>query len=106
MQKIFFILSLLALAGCSGLGGGSVVQVNSYSYEVTAKRSNGVSSDLEDATQHVHTVADDFCAKQNGVAETLSLARFEEDLGRPASATLRFRCIKSDKPETPQKPQG
>jgi hypothetical protein len=103
MMKSLIIFSMMALAGCSNLGAGTsshgVVQLNSYLYEVAATRSNGSPTDLEDARQQVYSQAQAFCAKQGRVAETDSLARFEEDAGRPASATLRFRCVKGDKPE-------
>jgi hypothetical protein len=111
MQKSLIIFSMMALAGCSNLGSGSfmdhgVVQVNSYLYEVAATRSKNASTDLEDAKQQVYSEANAFCAEQDGVAETDSLARFEEDAGRPASATLRFRCVKPDKPESPHHAQS
>lgn len=105
MQKTLITFSMMALSGCSSIGSGTfmehgVVKVNSYLYEVVATRSNGASTDLEDARQQVYSEAKAFCAKQDGEVETDSLARFEEDIGRPASATLRFRCVKSDKPES------
>jgi hypothetical protein len=105
MQKTLIIFSMMALAGCSSTGTGTfmdhgVVKVNSYIYEVAATRSKGASTDLEDARQQVYSEANAFCAKQHQVVETDSLARFEEDIGRPASATLRFRCIKPDQPES------
>lgn len=77
-----------------------VIQVNSYIYEVAATRSKDASTDLEDATQQDYSEAKAFCAKQDRVVETASLARFEEDIARPASAALRFRCVKPDKPES------
>jgi hypothetical protein len=104
MKKSPIIFSMMALAGCSSTGTGTfmdhgVVKVNSYLYEVAATRSKGASTDLEDARQQVYSEANAFCAKQHQVVETDSLARFEEDIGRPASATLRFRCIEPDQPE-------
>ena len=83
-----------------------VLQVNSYIFEVAATRSKGASTDLEDATQQDYSEAKAFCAKQDRVVETDSLARFEEDIGRPASATLRFRCVKPDQPEPPHNAQS
>jgi hypothetical protein len=110
MQKSLIIFSMMVLAGCSSPGGEThggetvmehgVVQVNSYIYKVSATRSNGASTDLEDARQQVYSEASAFCAKQDRVVETDSLARFEEDVTRPASATLRFRCVKPDTPES------
>jgi len=111
MQKTLIIISVMVLAGCSSsrvepvLEYG-IVQENSYIYKVSAVRSGGAPTDLEEATQEVHTKAGEFCAKQERIVEIDSLARFEEDYGRPASATLRFRCIVSDKPEPAQKPPG
>ena len=102
MQKILIIFFMVALAGCSSAGLGSfnghgVVQVNSYIYEVAATRSKGAQTDLEEAKQQVYLEANAFCRKQDRAVETDSLARLEGDTGRPASATLRFRCVKSDK---------
>jgi len=111
MQKTLIIFSMMSLAGCSSPGGETVkehgvVQVNSYMYEVAATRSKGVFTDLEDATLQVYSEAKAFCAKQERVVETDSLARFEEDIGRPASAALRFRCVKPDRPESPHNTQS
>lgn len=116
MQKTLIIIFVMALAGCSSsrvepILEYGIVQENSYIYKVSATRSNGLPTDLEDANQEVHAKAMDFCAKEDRVVEIDSLARFEEDYGRPASATLRFRCVKSDKPESdktesPQKSPG
>jgi hypothetical protein len=99
MKKSLIIFSMMALAGCSTPGAGvvrehGVVPVDSYKYEVAATRSAGAATDLEDATQQVYAEAKTFCAKQGREAETISLARLEGDLGRPASATLLFRCVK------------
>jgi len=111
MQKKLIIFSMVALAGCSSSGvepfmEHGVVQVNSYIYEDSAARSNGAPNDLEDATQQVYSEAKAFCAKRDRIVETDSLARFAEDIGRPASATLRFRCVKPDTPESPHHAQG
>jgi hypothetical protein len=111
MQKLLIIFSMMALAGCSSTGVETVmehgvVQVNSYIYKVSATRSKGASTDLEDATQQDYSEAKAFCAKQDRVVETDSLARFEEDIARPASATLRFRCVKPDQAESPHSAQG
>jgi hypothetical protein len=110
MKKILIIFSMTALAGCASTGVATVkehgvVAINSYLYEVAATRMNGA-SDLEDVRQEVYTAANAFCAKQARVVETDSLTRLQEDLGRPASATLRFRCVESDQPQTPIKPQS
>jgi hypothetical protein len=99
MRSTLIILSLITLAGCSSLGAGvvrahGVVAIDSYKYEVVATRSTGAATDLEVAELQVYSEAKAFCAKQDREVETVSLARFEEDLGRPASATLRFRCVK------------
>jgi hypothetical protein len=105
MPNKLIIFSMMALAGCSSTGAGTfmehgVVQINSYIYKDSAIRSNGAPNDLEDATQQVYSEARAFCAKQDRVVETDSLARFAEDIGRPASATLHFRCVKPDTPES------
>jgi len=110
MQKILIIFSMMVMAGCSSTGVETVkehgvVAINSYLYEVAATRANGA-ADLEDVRQQVYTAARAFCAKQARVVETDSLTRLQEDLGRPASATLRFRCVESDQPQPPQKPQS
>lgn len=110
MQKIPIIFSMMVLAGCASTGAATVkehgvVAVNSYLYEVAATRSNGA-SDLEDVRQEVYTAARAFCAKQARIVETDSLTRLQEDLGRPASATLRFRCIESDQPLPPLQAQS
>ena len=110
MKKTLIIFSMLALAGCSNLGAGTsghgVTKFNSYLYEVVATRSTGATTDLEDAKQQVYSEAKAFCDKQSRVVETDSLARFEEDVGRPASATLHFRCVKGDRPESTHNTQN
>lgn len=98
---------MMMLAGCSSLGGGTaveqgVVPVNSYMYKVSAIRSKDAATDLEEATQYVKSAAYAFCAKQDRVVEIDTLARLDADMGRPASAFLRFRCIRSDSPYHPQ----
>jgi len=110
MQKILIIFSMMVLAGCSSTGGATVkehgvVAINSYLYEVAATRSNGA-SDLEDVRQQVYTAAKAFCAKQARVVETDSLTRLQEDMGRPASATLHFRCVEPDQPLPPVQAQS
>jgi len=111
MQKtLISFIFLTALAGCSTsprvepILEYGIVQENSYIYKVTATRSSGAANDLEEANREVHDKAGEFCAKQDRVVEIDSLARFEEDYGRPASATLRFRCVVPDKAEVQQKP--
>jgi hypothetical protein len=114
MQKTLIILFMMALAGCSNTGtstsssaGGEarkdsgIVKVNSYMYEVSATKSTGASTDMEDARQQVYAEAGAFCAKQDHGVETESIIRLDGDLGRPASATLRFRCIGPSKQELP-----
>jgi hypothetical protein len=110
MKNTPIIFSMVVLAGCAspgtGTSGHGVTRYNSYLYEAVATRSTGASTDLEDARQQVYAEADNFCGKQNRVVETESLARFEEDAGRPASATLHFRCVKGDKPESTHNTQS
>ena len=109
MKKTLIVFPMLVLAGCSSTGTGTVkehgvVPVNSYLYEAAATKSTGAATDLEDAELQVYSEAKAYCAKQDRVVETASLARLEEDLSRPASATLRFRCVKPDKAEPPHNP--
>ncbi len=95
MKRTLLVYSALAMAACTSTGTGSdVVQVNSYIYMVSATRSSSVYTDLEEATKQVYSDASIYCAKKDRVAETDTLTRLDEDMGRPASATLRFRCIK------------
>jgi hypothetical protein len=115
MRRTLFILFLMELAGCSSHGAGTlaepviedgVVKINSYKYKVSATGTKDSPTGLEDAVQQVYLQANAFCAKQERVAETVSLARLEEDYSRPASATLDFRCVKSGQPEPPHNPQS
>lgn len=96
MRKISIIYFLVAMAGCSS---SDVQQVNSYMYQVASIRSNSDSTGMEEATRQVYSRAEAFCAKSERVVETDSLARFDQDMGRPGSATLRFRCINPEASE-------
>ena len=93
MQKIPVAIFVILLAGCADPG---VERVNSYLYQVAATRSNADSTGMEEATRLVYAEARTYCAKQERIVETDTLARFDQDLGRPGSATLRFRCVKPE----------
>jgi len=123
MKKTPFILFMLVLTGCAsnttstdsgsssisatGTSGDSqkvsgIVQVNSYMYEVSAQKSTGAPTDMEDVRQQVYSEARAFCAKENVGVETVTIAWLYPDLGNPARAKLRFRCVGPIKQEPPQ----
>jgi len=121
MKKTPFILFILVLTGCasntsntdsssfSGTGSSvdtqkvsSIVQVNSYMYEVSAQKSTGAPTDMEDVRQQVYLEARAFCAKENVGVETVTIVWLYPDMGNPARAKLRFRCVGPIKKELPQ----
>jgi len=44
-------------------------------------------------TASVYRQANEFCAKQNKQVETVKLDQLDSGIGRPASASLQFRCV-------------
>ena len=83
------ILLLFIMVGCSSTG---VVPMDSGTYMI-AKRSAQVGFGPPDGVKaDVYREANEFCAKENLVVETLNLEVTNSGFARPGNVSLTFRC--------------
>jgi hypothetical protein len=80
----------LVLAGCTSSG---IVHMDRDTYMVSERGPTVGFSPPIRQTASVYRQANEFCARQNKQVETLKLDQQDSGLGRPANATLQFRCI-------------
>jgi len=85
--------ALLLLAAISACASTGVVPADKDTYIVSERGPTvGFSRPIRQ-TASVYKQANDFCAKQNKQVETVNLDQLDSGLGRPASASLQFRCV-------------
>jgi len=85
----FSMLTLLASA-CASTG---IVPADRDTYIVSERGPTvGISRPVRQ-TASVYKQANEFCGKQNKQVETVNLDQLDSGIGRPASATLQFRCV-------------
>lgn len=89
MRKAFFLLSALTLTGCVSTG---VIPAGGDTYMVS-KRSPQVGFGAPVAAKaDVFRQANEFCASRGQTMEQVKLDEEPSGFGRPASASLEFRC--------------
>jgi hypothetical protein len=88
MKPLLVVLALLA--GCASTG---IVPADKGTY-IVAKRSAQLGAGPPvGATAEVYQEAGQFCASQSKALETVKLEPTDSGFGRPAAASLRFRCV-------------
>jgi hypothetical protein len=89
-MRYLLITTVMALVGCTSTG---VVPMDKDTYMVS-KRSAQVGFGPPVASKaDVYREANEFCAKQEKKVETIDFQGTNSGLGRPASASLQFRCV-------------
>ncbi len=90
MRSIKALGLMVLLTACASSG---VIQVDPDTYLV-AKRSPQLGFGAPvGATADVYKEANAFCARQGKSVETVNLDQENSAFGRPASASLKFRCV-------------
>jgi hypothetical protein len=80
----------LVISACASTG---VVPADRDTYIVSERGPTVGFSRPVRQTASVYRQANEFCAKQNKQVETVNLDQVDSGLGRPASASLQFRCV-------------
>jgi len=83
------ILSLLVF----GCGKPKVVPMDGDTYLVQERSAQVGLGPPEGAKAEVYQVANEFCATQSKVVETVEFKMVDTGLGRPGSVSLQFRCV-------------
>jgi hypothetical protein len=81
---------MLVISACASTG---VVPADRDTYIVSERGPTVGFSPPIRQTASVYKQANEFCAKQNKQVETVKLDQMDSGLGRPASASLQFRCV-------------
>ena len=89
-MKTWLVIVVLVLAGCSSTG---IVPMDKDTYMVSKRSAQVGFGPAIGAKADVYQEANDFCAKQNKKVETVKLETTDSGFGRPASASLQFRCV-------------
>jgi hypothetical protein len=88
--RIAVVLLTLALSACASTG---IVPADRDTFIVSERGPTVGFSPPIRQTASVYRQANEFCAKQNKQVETVKLDQLDSGLGRPASASLQFRCM-------------
>jgi hypothetical protein len=90
------IILVLVLFGCSSTG---VVPMDRDTYMIAKKKPTVGFGTADSAKADIYREANAFCAKQNKKVETVKLEMTDSGLGRPANASLQFRCVSDGEPK-------
>jgi hypothetical protein len=82
--------TFLALAGCASSG---VMTVDQDTYMIVKRTAQVGFGPPVAATAYVYREANAFCASKSKKVETINLDQVDSALGRPSSASLKFRCV-------------
>jgi hypothetical protein len=88
--KTVACLALLALAGCANTG---VVPMDKGTYLVAKKSPQVGFGPPIGIKGEAYSEANDFCAKEGKVVETLKFEQTDSGFARAAAVSLEFRCI-------------
>jgi hypothetical protein len=84
------LLTVCLLTGCTSVG---ISRADHDTYIVSERGPTlGFSPPIRQ-TASVYRQANDFCGKRGQEVETVKLDQQDSGLGRPASASLQFRCV-------------
>ena len=92
----------LAVAIFLGCGKPQVVPVDGNTFLVSKRSAQVGFGPPEGAKRDVYATANEFCAMQGQVVETVAFNMTDSGLGRPGSVALQFRCV----PPKPVYPPG
>lgn len=86
-------LALSTLAALSACASSGILTVDQDTYMI-AKRSAQVGfGPPVAATAYVYREANAYCANKGKTVQTVNLDQVDSGFGRPASASLKFRCV-------------
>jgi hypothetical protein len=87
------LAALIAIASCASSG---VMTVDKDTYMISKRSAQMGFGPPVAATAYVYKEANAYCANLKKKVETLRLDQVDSAFGRPAAASLRFRCVSSD----------
>jgi hypothetical protein len=89
-MRILLILAVVALMGCASTG---VVPMDKDTYIVSKRDAQVGFGPPVAAKADVYREANEFCAEQKKKVETIEFQGTNSGFGRPASASLQFKCV-------------
>ena len=89
MRPVFALL-IFILGGCASTG---VVPMDKGTYLIAKKSPQVGFGPPIDIKGEAYNEANEFCAKQNKVVETIKLDETNSGFARAAAVSLEFRCI-------------
>jgi hypothetical protein len=89
-MRYLLIITVVALVGCASTG---VVPMDKDTYMVSKRSAQVGFGPPVTAKADVYREANEFCAKQEKKVETIDFQGTNSGFGRPASASLQFRCV-------------
>ena len=92
---LFLGLVVLISLGCAK---PKVVQMDGETYLVQKRSAQLSFGPPVKQREEVYTIANEFCASQGKVVETINLELVNQIFGRHGSASLQFRCVPPSKP--------
>jgi hypothetical protein len=90
-MKISYALLLLMLSACST----GIVQTDAGIYMIARRSAQVGGGPPVHAQAKAYQTANDFCARQGRVVETIKLDTDDGTFGHPGSVDLRFKCVTS-----------
>jgi hypothetical protein len=95
LRPAFLVILLIAefsiiFCGCASTG---VVPMDKGTYLIGKRDAQVGFGPPVAAEADVYREASTFCAKQNKIVETIKIELTDSGFGRPASASLHFRCV-------------
>jgi len=89
-MKIQLFGVVLLLAACASSG---VMTVDQDTYLIVKRTAQLGFGPPVAATAYVYREANAYCANKSGKVETINLDQVDSAMGRPSSASLKFRCV-------------
>jgi hypothetical protein len=90
LKTVIFILAIFALVGCANTG---IVPMDKDTYLIAKKSPQVGFGPPIGIKGEVYSEANEFCAKENKVVETVKYDQTNAGFARPAAVSLEFRCI-------------
>ena len=90
--KPYALIGLVSLMSIC-CGKPKVVPMDGDTYLVQERSAQVGFGPPEGAKAEVYQIANDFCASQNKVVETVSFNMVDSGFARPGSVSLQFRCV-------------
>lgn len=88
-RRALIVIPVSCALGCASTG---IVTTDPGVYLVSRRHAQFGFGPPVTATAQVYREAGEFCAEQGRQVETVALDQTSSSFGRPASATLQFRC--------------